>query len=480
MTEPNPPKPPQGDAAAVPRLTVPGVAQPGFAADRSEPRVPSPTAATPPPLVAPPAQPQRAPEPPATAAPNAAPPAAPVPSIDPKPLQSDPGGDDAADAKAKPKRRLRRPRILSSRSREPSNAGAEARIAGALTLVWLLSFAAYATLFPEFIGFVTSSLLNTSIAVVAICFPLVLIWSVAYVSSAVRSIRVETLEMRQSLASLRASVQHAGALDLDKEVQQRLNRILVITQETDDKLRKLADQTAAVAAATQASARRQAEAAERAEAQAAVSASQPQAADPPASTSEPSEPELRDTAAFAPPKVEDADEDQAKLPLHTPEGPDRIPISIPEFVRAMNFPENADDKEGFRVLRRAFEERDLGKLLRASQDVLTLLSQDGIYVDDLNPDRPLPQVWRKFAEGERGLSVVALGGIRDRSALTLTKARLKNDPVFRDATHHFLRQFDKVLATFCKTAKDPELIEMSNTRTARAFMLLGRVAGAFD
>ena len=157
-----------------------------------------------------------------------------------------------------------------------------------------------------------------------------------------------------------------------------------------------------------------------------------------------------------------------------------MPISIAEFIKALNFPDNAEDREGFRVLRRAFEERQLGKLLRASQDVLTLLSQDGIYMDDLNPDKPLPAVWRKFAKGERGLAVAALGGIRDRSALTLAKTRLKNDPIFRDATHHFLRQFDLILVEFEQSAEDGELLEMSETRTARAFMLLGRVAGSFD
>ena len=187
-----------------------------------------------------------------------------------------------------------------------------------------------------------------------------------------------------------------------------------------------------------------------------------------------------DAAALAEKTPEPDDLSQTKLPLQTPTGPERMPITVAEFIKALNFPENAEDKEGFRVLRRAFEERELGKLLQASQDVLTLLSQDGIYMDDLNPDKPLPTVWRRFASGQRGLTVSALGGIRDRSALTLAKTRLKNDPVFRDATHHFLRKFDQILIEFEPTAEDSELLEMSQTRTARAFMLLGRVAGSFD
>ncbi len=46
--------------------------------------------------------------------------------------------------------------------------------------------------------------------------------------------------------------------------------------------------------------------------------------------------------------------------------------------------------------------------------------------------------------------------------------------------HHFLRQFDKTVAEFEKNASDPELVALTETRTARAFMLLARVTGTFD
>ena len=177
---------------------------------------------------------------------------------------------------------------------------------------------------------------------------------------------------------------------------------------------------------------------------------------------------------------DDNQDDQPSLALGTPVSELMEPISIEEFVRALNFPENEDDIEGFRTLRRALADRDIGNMIRASQDVLTLLSQDGIYMDDLRPDRPRAETWRRFAKGERGPAVAGLGGIRDRSCLALANGRMKADPVFRDAAHHFLRQFDQVLTEFEKNATDQELIDMGETRTARAFMLLGRIAGTFD
>lgn len=173
-------------------------------------------------------------------------------------------------------------------------------------------------------------------------------------------------------------------------------------------------------------------------------------------------------------------EDQGSLALGTPAETLAPPLSVADFIKAMNFPETAEDKEGFRALRRALSDRKISQLIHAAQDILTLLSQDGIYMDDLRPDRAKPEVWRHFAQGERGRSVASLGGVRDRSSLALTAGRMKQDAIFRDAVHHFLRKFDKTFAEFEKAATDEEIAALSDTRTARAFMLLGRVTGTFD
>ncbi len=173
-------------------------------------------------------------------------------------------------------------------------------------------------------------------------------------------------------------------------------------------------------------------------------------------------------------------DDQPTLALGT-QAIDMAPIlSNEDFIRALNFPETADDTQGFAALRRALKDRLTSQLVQAAQDVLTLMSQDGIYMDDLRPDRARPEIWRHFAQGTRGRAIAPLGGIRDRSSLALTNARMKQDPIFRDAAHHFLRRFDKTFSEFEKNASDSEISAMADTRTARAFMLLGRCAGTFD
>ncbi len=184
-------------------------------------------------------------------------------------------------------------------------------------------------------------------------------------------------------------------------------------------------------------------------------------------------------AALALPRPDPAAE-QPALALGTPAEDFRAPLSVADFIRALNFPENSEDREGFRALRLALEDRIAARLVRASQDVLTLLAQEGIYMDDLRPDRARPELWRRFAQGERGRAVAALGGIRDRASLALTAARMREDAVFRDAAHHFLRLFDQTFTEFEKNATDAELADLAETRTARAFMLFGRATGIFD
>jgi hypothetical protein len=173
-------------------------------------------------------------------------------------------------------------------------------------------------------------------------------------------------------------------------------------------------------------------------------------------------------------------DDQPALALGTSAEDIAPPLGSEDFIRALNFPETAEDREGFAALRRALKNRQSAQLVTAAQDILTLLSQDGIYMDDLRPDRARPEVWRQFAHGARGRSIAALGGIRDRSSLALSAGRMKQDPIFRDTAHHFLRLFDKTFAKFEETATDGEIAALADTRTARAFMLLGRVAGTFD
>lgn len=286
--------------------------------------------------------------------------------------------------------------------------------------------------------------------IVAIVMPVAIIWVAVAAMRSARIMREESQRLQAAVDGLRtAYIQQqqglGGGTSQASKVEQKLDEIAQVSRKTETAL-------------------------------ATFTSIRPGAPVADAPGSSPAAPALASAKSDDTPDATD----QTSLALGTRAEEIAEPLSIGDFIRALHFPETAEDADGFRALRRALEDRQVAGLVQASQDVLTLLSQDGIYMDDLRPDRARPEVWRKFAAGERGRSVAVLGGVRDRSSLALSAGRMKKDPIFRDAVHHFLRRFDQTFAEFEKNASDADIAAMADTRTARAFMLLGRVAGTFD
>jgi hypothetical protein len=307
-------------------------------------------------------------------------------------------------------------------------------VAAGLCVVWVLAVAAYVWQAPpevESLGLVLTLLV--------VFLPLALIWAAVTTLRSVRSLRAEAARLHATVEAMRAAYVASQQGGLKPSVEKKLNEIAQSAKQTETALATFTsrrDGTLVVPSADR-------------------------------------------KATLAVPRPDPAAE-QPALALGTPAEDLRPPLPNADFVRALQFPESPDDKTGFRSLRLALEDRNAAKLIRAAQDVLTLLAQEGIYMDDLKPDRARPEFWRRFAAGEKGRAIAALGGVRDRSSLALTAGRMREDPIFKDAAHHFLRTFDRAFQDFEKGASDAELSDLAETRTARAFMLLGRVTGTFD
>lgn len=312
------------------------------------------------------------------------------------------------------------------------------RIALALTLVWFALVLVFFLLIPDSgSGF---DALSLTMALVGIFLPVAMIWVAAVTARTAREMRAEAQDLKRSVEAMRSAWVSQQTVRSGQTVERKLDEIAAAARQAESAIVTFTSRRDAQA--TQPSADRK--------------------------------------AALAAPRPAPPGEDQPALALGTPAEDLRAPVSVADFILALNFPDSPDDREGFRALRRALEDRTMAKLIRAAQDVLNLLAQDGIYMDDLKPDRARPELWRRFARGERGREVAALGGVRDRSSLALTSGRMRGDTIFRDAAHHFLRQFDKTFTEFEKNATDQDVIDLADTRTARAFMLLGRVTGTFD
>ncbi|PVA07352.1 hypothetical protein [Thalassorhabdomicrobium marinisediminis] len=312
-------------------------------------------------------------------------------------------------------------------------------IALAISLIWLVGTVLFFFVFAGGEGEAQAlDRLRSVMTLVAIVLPIAMVWVAALAARTVQTVHEESQRLQASIDALRQSHvadRQARGAGVESSVERKLDEIARATQKTEAAL-------------------------------ATFATSRPTARVAPAPT--------REARANAPAA------DQPSLALGTTAEDLAPPLSRPDLVRALNFPDTEGDEVGFAALRRALKDRTAKQLIQASQDVLTLLSQDGIYMDDLTPDRARPEVWRKFAAGERGKSVASLGGVRDRSSLALTAARMREDTIFRDAAHHFLRKYDQMLVDFEQNASDEDLAALAETRTSRAFMLLGRVTGAFD
>lgn len=294
--------------------------------------------------------------------------------------------------------------------------------------IWLLAAAGFA-LTSDF-----GSMDGTAISVLAAAFfmPALLITGLLYLAVIAADLRRETLQLQRTSDELRRvlSQQKHEAAPLSPVAQSRIDALSNAQEQTDTRLTLFFSHRARDRAAPQGTA--------------ALDDAQPTLA-------------LGDMAQSAP---------------DTP--------STADLIRALHFPEDEKDTEGFDALRKALNDTRCAPLIRCAQDVLTRLAQDGIYMDDLRPDRARPEFWRAFANGARGALIAPLGGIRDRSCLALTSGRMRNDVDFKQAAHLFLREFDKVFADFEKQADDAQIAAMADTRSARAFMLLGRVSGVFS
>lgn len=311
-------------------------------------------------------------------------------------------------------------------------------IAIVLSVLWMAGVGFFFVLFPpESETGTTFDSLRVVLILMAIFLPVAMIWVAAAAARSARIMRSESRRLQQAIDGMRetyltdrASQSGSGSAPT---VERKLNEIAQTAKKTESALATFA------------------------------------------STRDLHQPTRTATAA----PIEPTDDQQA-LALGT-STEDMAPVlSRVDLVRALNFPDTDQDTEGFTALRRALQDRAARQLVQASQDILTLLSQDGIYMDDLRPDRARPEIWRRFASGERGRAMASLGGVRDRSSLALSAGRMREDTIFRDAAHHFLRRFDQMLVTFEPDASDEDLVALSETRSARAFMLLGRVTGTFD
>lgn len=160
-----------------------------------------------------------------------------------------------------------------------------------------------------------------------------------------------------------------------------------------------------------------------------------------------------------------------------PEDEGALALDEYELIAAINFPDGPDDQEAISALRKALADPELARLIRAAQDVVTLLSKRGVYMEELYTREPDAAGWRRFAEGTRGASLQGLTLDVDAQFLDTASDMMRFDEVFRDVAQHFLRRYDKLIGRAAPELDDRLLLAMTYTRSGRAFTLLAQATG---
>lgn len=354
------------------------------------------------------------------------------------------------------------------------------RWALAATAGWAVLVLAYA------IGFLSvaaagegrgSLFLDAMFFLLALSFPVLLVWLAAWMAEELARQR----EVVAALAEVTAPLTGALAATLDAlerqtpatspEAIHRVVQNAVIGARTDYSVpldRLLAGQ-ARVEVALQKLAFRRPQAEPPAEPPAEILSAPPS----------PPPPTLRPMPEPEPEPAPAAIEIEPGLPLIAePEHPVRPGWA--DLVRALDFPRDADDAAGFRALKVALRHHALAQMLQSAEDVLNLLSQEGVFVDELPMEPVDAGAWKRFIAGKRGPEVTGLGGISDARALDAARALMRSDSIFRDTALFFQRRFDSVLSEFARDADDDQVAELAGTRSGRAFMILARLSGSLD
>ena len=315
--------------------------------------------------------------------------------------------------------------------------GRETLVAIVLTAIWVVVMLAYGAGFFGLLGDVAAprdaAFLEVAFFLVVLVLPLALVWITTAVLRRSFQIQDEARRLEQQVRELQAGTRPQGGVSQPRIKDNRVETLQTRVGELAKQIRQMETTVTSV---------RQMQAA------------------------------MQSAAAAKP--------EQKPLPLDEPAAPKDAPeLDIATLIKALDFPRNEKDNAGFRALRIAKQNADVEELLRASEDILNLLSQEGVYMDDLRPGVSPAREWRLFAEGTRGADVANVGAIDAPEALERIIERKRTDQIFRDTSLFFLRRFDIMLRQFVESANDAEIQLLADTRTGRAFMMLARAAGMF-
>ncbi|MEO9461086.1 MAG: hypothetical protein ABJG29_00470, partial [Marinomonas sp.] len=216
---------------------------------------------------------------------------------------------------------------IYDKTEQPKVTGIEV-IAVALSFVWLAGTVVFFLVLKPGTGGEVDNL-RFMMTLLAIFMPVAMIWVAATAARSSRVMREESARLQAAIDAMRRTyvAQSQGSVQtgqIEPSVAKKLDEIAAATRKTETALATF-------------------------------------------SSSRDHDTGIRKTPEPEPAPADAAD--QGTLALGTPAEELSPPLPRNDFIRALNFPETAEDKEGFNALRKALRDRQASALIQASQDV---------------------------------------------------------------------------------------------------------------
>ena len=155
------------------------------------------------------------------------------------------------------------------------------------------------------------------------------------------------------------------------------------------------------------------------------------------------------------------------------------PLTWELILKALHFPNDEHDLMGFSALKIARKNNTFSELLQDSEDFMNLIAQDAIYLDDLKIEPPPVEAWLSFISTNQNPNRRRLNCVGIDRQIKRLKSRIKTDTIFRDTSLMLMRRFDVLLRDHLKLANDDQIFKIAETRTGKAFLIVGKLSDSF-
>ncbi len=150
-------------------------------------------------------------------------------------------------------------------------------------------------------------------------------------------------------------------------------------------------------------------------------------------------------------------------------------IDWQKFTRAANFPESEEDIETLDALYDVLTDPEAASLLQCAEDTLASMADIDLYMEDYAP-RLVPVVtWRNHLDGSGGEKIDGINAPVEQSRI---RAKLNTDKGFEHLCAKFMDRYEAMGRRLLNETDNEQLIvDLSNTRTGRAYMMISEAAG---